>query len=475
MSSRRSEHGTNFFCQEHEPCPSDSPDVKCCGTPPGPESASGRPPIPGFWAPPRSPNEKLNIAGIGVGGQGGWDIGNCASENIVAVCDVDDRRAAGSFTRFPKAKRYRDFRKMLEEMDRQIDAVVVGTPDHTHAPPAVMAMKMGKHCYCEKPLAHSVHEVRTMIELANKNKLATQMGTQIHAEANYRRVVELVQSGAIGPVGEVHVWHPVSYGGNGRPKDTPPVPKELDWDLWLGPAPYRPYHPCYLPGTWRSWWDFGSGGLGDFGCHYMDLPYWALKLRHPTTIEAEGPPVQVENTSPGLIVRYEFPARDKLPPVKMTWYDGGKRPPLLAERKIPAWGAAVLFVGQKRDADRRLWSAQVVAGIAVRRFQAAAADDPRFHRPSRRVDPGLQDRRPDHLQLRLLRHACGNGPAGQRGLPRRQEAPVGPGGPEGHQLPRSGPVPPDPISPELELKPSVVPVNGMNQVLRGSVLAWSAR
>ena len=201
---------------------------------------------------PRSPNERLNIAGIGVGGQGGWDLGNCASENIVAVCDVDDRRAAGSCMRFPKAKRYRDFRKLLEEMDRQIDAVVVGTPDHTHAPPAMMAMKMGKHCYCEKPLAHSVHEVRTMIELANENKLATQMGTQIHAEANYRRVVELVQAGVIGPIGEVHVWHPVSYGGNGRPKETPPVPKELDWDLWLGPAPDRPYHPCYLPGAWRS-------------------------------------------------------------------------------------------------------------------------------------------------------------------------------------------------------------------------------
>jgi predicted dehydrogenase len=295
----------------------------------------------------RSPNEKLNIAGIGVGGQGGWDIGNCAGENIVALCDVDDRRAAGSFTRFPKAKRYRDFRKMLEAMERRIDAVVVGTPDHTHAPPAVMAMKMGKHCYCEKPLAHSVHEVRTMIELANDKKLATQMGTQIHAGGNYRRVVELVQSGAIGPIGEVHVWHPVGYGGNGRPKETPPVPKELDWDLWLGPAPSRPYHPCYLPAAWRSWWDFGSGGLGDFGCHYMDLPYWALALRHPSAIEAEGPPVQAENTSPGLVIRYEFPARDNLPPVKMTWYDGGKRPALLAEGKVPAWGAAVLFVGQK--------------------------------------------------------------------------------------------------------------------------------
>jgi predicted dehydrogenase len=294
-----------------------------------------------------SPNEKLNIAGIGVGGQGGWDIGQCASQNIVALCDVDDRRAAGSFDRFPKAKRYRDFRKMLDEMGNQIDAVVVGTPDHSHAPASVMAMNMGKHCYCEKPLAHRVDEVRTMIEAAKKNKLATQMGTQIHAEANYRRVVELVESGAIGPVGEVHVWHPVAYGGGDRPKDTPPVPPELDWDLWLGPAPFRPYHPCYLPGAWRSWRDFGTGGLGDFGCHYMDLPFWALKLRHPTTVEAEGPPIHPERTSPGLIIRYEFPARGDLPPVKLTWYDGGKRPSFLAERKVPDWGAAVLFVGGK--------------------------------------------------------------------------------------------------------------------------------
>ncbi len=309
----------------------------------------------GFWVvgrsvaaePPRSPNEKLSIAGIGVGGQGAWNIGNCAGENIVALCDVDDRRAGKTFEKFPKAKRYRDFRKMLEEMANQIDAVVVATPDHTHAPPAVMAMKMGKHCYCEKPLAHCVAEVRTMIEVAKEKKLATQMGTQIHAGTNYRRVVELVQSGAIGQVEEVHVWHPVAYGGGDRPRETPPVPPELDWDLWLGPAPYRPYHPCYLPGSWRSWWDFGSGGLGDFGCHYMDLPFWALKLRHPTTVEAEGPPVHPERTSPGLIVRYEFPARDGLPPVRLTWYDGGKQPPLLKEKDVPAWNAAVLFVGSK--------------------------------------------------------------------------------------------------------------------------------
>ncbi|HOX04640.1 MAG TPA: Gfo/Idh/MocA family oxidoreductase [Candidatus Paceibacterota bacterium] len=294
-----------------------------------------------------SPNERLSIACIGVGGRGAHNLADCSGEQIVALCDVDQRRAAAAGQKFPQARHYRDFRKMLDEMDREIDAVVVSTPDHIHAPAAVLAMKMGKHCYCEKPLAHTVAEVRMMTELARRKGLATQMGTQIHAGANYRRVVELVQSGAIGPVAEVHVWHPVRYEGGGRPTDTPPAPAELDWDLWLGPAPVRPYHPCYVPGAWRGWWDFGNGGLGDFGCHYMDLPFWALRLRHPSTIEAEGPRVHPERTSSGLIVRYEFPARDALPAVRMTWYDGGRRPDFLSDRKIPEWGAAVLFIGSK--------------------------------------------------------------------------------------------------------------------------------
>jgi len=214
-----------------------------------------------------------------------------------------------------------------------------------------MAMRMGKHCYCEKPLTRSVFECRTLVDLANKNKLVTQMGTQIHAGDNYRRVVELIQGGAIGPVGEVHVWCSCRYGGVTRPKDTPPVPANLDWDLWLGPAPYRPYHPTYLPGRWRSWWDFGTGGLGDFGCHYTDLPFWALKLRHPITVEAEGPPLHPEAVPLWLIVRYEFPQRGPLPPVELTWYHGGKQPPrlrtLLAPNERKRWGSGVLFVGAK--------------------------------------------------------------------------------------------------------------------------------
>ena len=302
-------------------------------------------------AKPESPNEKLNIAIVGVAGRGGANLNGVSSQNIVALCDVDSNRLAKAAARFPKAKTFADFRIMLDKVRKEIDAVVVSTPDHTHAPAAAMAMKMGKHCYSEKPLTHSAFECRTLIELANKNKLVTQLGTQIHAGDNYRRVVELIQGGAVGPVGEVHVWCSARYGGVKRPKETPPVPGHIDWDLWLGPAPHRPYNPCYLPGRWRNWWDFGTGGLGDFGCHYMDLPFWALKLRHPTTVEAEGPAVETESVPTWMIVRYEFPKRGSMPPVKMTWYHGGKQPAMLAELLEPQergrWKSASLFVGAK--------------------------------------------------------------------------------------------------------------------------------
>ncbi len=301
------------------------------------------------WA--QSPNEKLAVAVIGVAGRGGANLGEVAREaelvDIVALCDVDNNNLTRTAGRFPQAKTYRDFRKMLGEMEKQIDAVVVSTPDHTHAPAGVMAMKMGKHCYCEKPLTHCVYEARLMADLARENKLATQMGTQIHAGDNYRRVVELVQSGTIGPVKEVHVWSGASYFGGDRPAEAQSVPEYLDWDLWLGPAPFRPYHSKYLPGAWRGWADFGNGGLGDFFCHYSDLAFWALKLKYPTSIDAEGPPPHPESTPPWLVVRYEFPARDQLPPVKLTWYDGGKRPPIQKEANLPDWGSAVLFIGEK--------------------------------------------------------------------------------------------------------------------------------
>jgi predicted dehydrogenase len=244
---------------------------------------------------------------------------------------------------------------MLDEIHPQIDAVVIGTPDHTHAPPAVMAMKLGKHCYCEKPLAHNVHEARIMAEVARERKLVTQMGTQIHAGTNYRRVVEFVQTGTIGTIGEVHVWLGANFKGPAKPTnmsqpqlptDQPPVPPTLDWGLWLGPAAYRPYSPAYVPGRWRGWWNFANGTLGDFFCHYCDLAFWALNLRYPTTVEAEGP-VHPESAAHWTIARQQYPARGELPPVTLTWYNGGGYPPFLTERNIPTWNSAVLFLGSK--------------------------------------------------------------------------------------------------------------------------------
>jgi len=300
-----------------------------------------------------SPNEKLNIAGIGVGGRGAGDVNGTAHENLVALCDVDEKRAAQTFQRYPKARQFKDFRKMLDEIHKEIDAVVIGTPDHTHAPAGVMAMKLGKHCYCEKPLTHTVYEARMMADVARENKLVTQLGTQIHARTNYRRVVELVQSGAVGTIREVHVWlganfkgppKPTNMSQRDAPTDTPPVPETLDWDLWLGPAAYRPYHPTYAPFGWRYWWNFANGQLGDFFCHYCDLAFWALKLRHPTSVEAEGP-VHPESAASWTIAKQEYPARGDLPAVTLNWYNGGPYPAFVKEQKIPQWGSAVLFIG----------------------------------------------------------------------------------------------------------------------------------
>ena len=300
-------------------------------------------------------NEKLNIAAIGVGGRGAADVNGVADENIVALCDVDHSHAAKTFERFPKARVFKDFRRMLDKMHSKIDSVVIGTPDHTHAAPGVMAMKMGKHCYCEKPLTHNVYEARLMAQTARENNLVTQMGTQIHAGDNYRRVVELVQTGAIGKVRDVHVWLGANYAGPPKPTNMsqrdapaahPAVPETLDWDLWLGPAAYRPYHSEYAPFKWRYWWNFANGQLGDFFCHFCDLAFWALKLRHPVTVEAEGP-VHPESAANWTIARQQYAARDDLPPVKLTWYNGGGYPALVKEKNIPKWGNAVLFIGSE--------------------------------------------------------------------------------------------------------------------------------
>ena len=304
------------------------------------------------------PSEKLNIAGIGIAGRGADVLDGVKSQNIVALCDVDWKHAAGTFKRFPNAKKYRDFRKMLEEEDKNIDAVTVATPDHVHAAASIMAIKMGKHVYCEKPLTHSVYEARKVAEAAREHKVATQMGNQGQASEETRLMCEYIWDGAIGPVREVHVWTDrPSQGlfnvywpqGVDRPKEEPPVPEWLDWDLWLGPAPYRPYHSCYLPFAWRGWWDFGTGALGDIGCHSLDPVFRALKLGHPTTVEAACTLVNKETYPVASTVHYQFPARGDMPPVKLTWYDGGLRPPRPEELdQGQEFGeGGTLFVGDK--------------------------------------------------------------------------------------------------------------------------------
>ena len=298
----------------------------------------------------KSPSEKLNIAGIGVTGRGGEDIAGVASETIVALCDVDDNLMEKGMARFKAERKYRDFRTMLEKEEKNIDAVVVGTPDHTHAPAAAMALRMGKHVYCEKPLTHTVKEARVLATLAKEKKLVTQMGNQIHSENNYRRVVELVQAGAIGNVTEVHVWAGAVYK-DARFTTGTTAPKGLDWDLWLGPAPERPYSEGVHPFKWRAFWDYGTGTLGDFGCHYMDLAHWALNLRAPTAVEATGDPARFDpvSTPAWCIAHYEYPARGEMPAVKLHWYDSGKRPELwetLPEgAKKATAGGGQLFVG----------------------------------------------------------------------------------------------------------------------------------
>lgn len=292
-----------------------------------------------------SPNEKLNLGIIGVAHQGSYNLGNLTSDNIAALCDVNEDYLSAAAREHPRAATYTDFRRMMDRTD--LDAVVISTPDHTHAVAAMAALLSGRHVYCEKPLSHSVYEARKLTETAQRLGLATQLGTQIHAGANYRRVVEIIRSGAIGPVREVHVWVDRVWSGMGKPTDPLPVPKELKWDLWLGPAPEQPYTASYVPAAWRGFWDFGGGTLADMGCHFMDLPYWALDLKYPARISAEGPPPDPRRAPVWQIVRYQYPARGTMPPVEMTWYGGEKRPPQVLEGKAPNWNGGVLFVGAK--------------------------------------------------------------------------------------------------------------------------------
>ncbi len=296
-------------------------------------------------------NDKLNIGFIGAAGQAGFSIGQLRGiANVAALCDVDEQRLGPVANKFPGAKTYRDFRRLVDQKD--LDAIVVATPDHTHAVASVAALRSGRHLYCEKPLTRTVSEARVVTELARETGLVTQIGTQIHAGSNYRRVVELIRTGAIGEVSEVHVWVQGGYGGKERFKEFPPVPANIDWDLWLGPVQKQPYHPDWMHFKWRNWWHFGGGTLADMGCHFMDLPFWALDLHHPTSIEAEGPPVDPDSPPNALMVRYQFPARvvegTHWGPLVLTWYNGDKYPSdHISPEQKKAFGSGVLFVGKK--------------------------------------------------------------------------------------------------------------------------------
>lgn len=297
-----------------------------------------------------SANDKLNVGMIGVANRAHEDLTEVAKAgaNIVAICDVDDNYLAKAAKDFPGAQAYTDFRQVLDRSD--LDALVVATPDHTHAVAAVAGLKRGLHVYCEKPLARTISETRIITDTARKNKRVTQIGTQIHSMNNYRRVVEKVQSGVIGDVTEVHVWVNVTYGGTKMPTAQPPIPEGLHYDLWLGPVEPIFYSPEWVPFKWRNWWHFGGGALGDFGCHYMDLPFWALSLKYPTSAEAEGPAVDEFAPPPWLIVRYQFPAlRKGGQPLPLTWYHGGRQPgpDILAPDLAQKWKSAVLFIGTK--------------------------------------------------------------------------------------------------------------------------------
>jgi len=312
----------------------------------------------GFWAAggvlgaekkKESANERLNIACIGVGGKGSSDTDHAGNHgNIVALCDIDDNTLGHKAEKFPQAKKYNDYRKMFDEMGKSIDAITVSTPDHTHAIPSLIAMQLGKHVYCQKPLTHTVFEARQMREMARKYKVATQMGNQGTAEDGLRKAVEIIQAGGIGQVHEVHVWtnRPIwpqgtealfnipyvqhaalaaLHGKSAPAPKMPECPKNVHWDLFLGPAPERPYTPGIHSFAWRGWWDYGTGALGDMACHTANMAFMALKLAHPTTVEAKSGPINPETYPTWAHIVFDFPSRDGLPPVKFHWYEGSRK------------------------------------------------------------------------------------------------------------------------------------------------------
>lgn len=292
-----------------------------------------------------SANEKLNVAFIGVGGRGEANLNGLRGENVVALCDVDHERAGGAYERFPKAKKFEDFRRLYDDIDGEIDAVAISTPDHTHFHPAYAAMQLGKHVYLEKPMAHSVEECRILTDLAREKGIATQLGVQRHTIPNMHRIVELIQAGAIGEVEEVHCWIGGSRGMPEYPPKTAPVPPHLNWDLWLGPAKERPFSPAYAPYGWRFWWDFGTGETGNWGCHILDIPFWALDLKHPTRVDASGPEPHPQTTPKQMHVRYNFPESSSRPAVTLHWYHAENGPDILREHGLDHSGMNTLFIG----------------------------------------------------------------------------------------------------------------------------------
>jgi predicted dehydrogenase len=308
-----------------------------------------------------APN-RLNIAIIGCGGRGAANLRSVNTENIVALCDVNQSAIDAAAKDYPKARQCRDFRTLFDHQ-REFDAVVVSTCEHTHAFATMLALRHNKHVYCEKPLTHGIWEARRIRETAVKTKVATQMGIQIHATENYRRVVEMIRANAIGAVREVHVWVSRAWGLQSaeaakqnrdivtisdRPKEPQPVPQGLNWDLWLGPAPERPFHTTYVPGPkWYRWWDFGSGTMSDLGSHWIDLPFWALRLRSPSSIEASGPPPHRELAPASMSATYEYRQRGDQPACRLTWYQGELKPEIWRKNGIPQWQNGCLFIGAR--------------------------------------------------------------------------------------------------------------------------------
>ena len=336
----------------------------------------------------QSPNEKLNIAVIGVGGRGRDNLNNVKSENIVALCDVNANNLATAAKNFPKAKTYEDWRKCLEQKD--IDAVVCSTTDHTHAFVNVWAMNRGMHVYCEKPLANSVEEAHLVRQtyIKNRNKIATQMGTQIHASDNYRRMVELIHNGAIGTPSEARVWCSRMPKGGSYLPEVKSVPDYMNWDLWIGPSPFHPYNPEYLKGGclgWNLYWDFGSGQIGDMGSHMIDMAYWGLDLKLPTTCSAEGTERNPDTCPQWLTAEWDHPANDWRPAIKLYWYDGGKKPGMPSE----AFDREKLFKGVLFKGDKGWLLADYSLRILMPRQNAGDMTHYKSPKPEELIPPSL--------------------------------------------------------------------------------------